>query len=371
MQSRGVIVVGMAVVAASCSIGGGQTVADAVAVVDDAATELTTQSADAGTVLADLLTAIEDDESALAEQVEIVADRTAMVSRQSEPCVSDAVRSRAAQDLMHIRDELAGADDWDRYQPTAPPRHPLVCATTAETIDIETVPPEVAFFGYDLDTPTVVAFVEDSAGSRRPVTDGLLTSADHGERVMALGDDGVSLGYDDRRIVLTDDDEVLAELAILIPMCATSVVETESGSLLIEPGFTDQGDPAWQSDPDIDYSAEVTFSETEVKIVGRIQARESRAGPGVAATGAAGSDSAVLYTAEPGFEIAGVRGGLTDEGTYVDGDTSVDELPGSGPISSYEIDGQTPGTDIGNGMQAVVHYNSLQVEIVQAENCAR
>ena len=180
----------------------------AVAALNEAIEQLSSESGNWRIVLeATRDKLIEEGHTIVANDVSLTLNRAIGTTAVETFCGIDFIRTRVLQDIVRIRDKLLG-------QATSAPE-PVVCDTNPPGIKMAYVPEHLnllEFYGYDLDSGDIHAFLEQSDGAIEITS--YLRLPSHFHMTLNLGTNGVPLSGNSNAIVVRYGDTLLSSVSV-------------------------------------------------------------------------------------------------------------------------------------------------------------
>ena len=337
---------------------------------------LSKESADWRMVIRDILDELpEEGQTMLRAEVTDLLQRGIAATGSEFRCDMDFLRIRVREDLERIRHEYLGGE-----APAA--RRPHLCAAVPLIVDMNLDAERrnrLEYYGFDLDTMPISAFVEDKNGNRSNATR-FLNIVTHYHMTLNLGSEAIGLNDDHRRILLFWDN-VLQSSVSVIPVeyedeCVTDTRFVTPGTRTFTPPHTSipghsKGDRDFSGHgPKIDAEVTLKLGANRRGILATIWMKAwewnvAKNRPRSDYTAAAGEVTHLIYAAPEGWLIRSYDVLNAAAFSYIDADHQDDIFPAGGmlPVEKWTFVGDTGGSEAGDKTSVQVKFSNFNVVI--------
>jgi len=337
---------------------------------------LTKESADWRAVVRDILDELpEDVQSTMRAEVTDLLQRGIAATGAEFRCDMDFLRIRTREDLERIRYKYFGG-------PEPTPRQPYLCMSVPLIVDMNLEASRrnrLEFYGFDLDTMPIAAYVEDRNGQQTNVTQ-YLNIVTHYHMTLNLGGEAVGLNDNHRKILLYWNNALQSSVSVIPAefeeQCETQTVRVNPGTRNYTPPHTnipgyDLGDREFDGHgPKIDASVTLKMGANRKGLLATIWMKAwewdtGRSRPKSDYTAAAGETTFVIYLAPEGWLIRSFDVLNYDSVSYIDTNTRDDFYwaGGMSPVKKWTFVGDTSGSEAGDKTKVQVDFNPFNVVI--------
>jgi hypothetical protein len=340
---------------------------------------LAKESADWRLVIRDILDELpEEAQGTLRAEVTDLLERGIAATGSEFRCDMDFLRLRVREDLERIRHKHFGG-------PEPTPRRPYLCMAVPLIVDMNLDAwrrNRLEFYGFDLDTMPISAFVEDKDTNMTNVTR-FLNIVTHYHMTLNLGGEAVGLNDDHRKILLFWDNSLQSAVSV-IPAeyeeeCTTQVKFVTPGTRTYTPPHTNipgynKGNRDFSGHgPKIDAEVTLKLGANRRGILATISMvawewNVSKNRPRSDYTAAAGETTEVIYLAPDGWRIRSYDVLNSARVSYIDSNHRDDIFPAGGmlPVEKWTFVGDTGGSEAGDKTKVQVKLSNFNVVI---ESC--